>query len=181
MGGPGSPCSPSQDCQVDAPPAGLKEKRRRVMTRAGSLERTGKLRHGRLPAALSICLLNKQSQPGTLTWPFSGINSRLALKTHLPESGFAWDFKVISALPSSCVVKTSSSDLPVTAKHLTMSVRLTSEQNTLGSFPERLCVVHSWDEVRAHTHALQPLVSQLRPNHHEQMSIQLLACFPDRL
>lgn len=122
------------------------------MMGAGSLERAVKLHPGCLPAALLICLLNKQSQPGTLTQPFGGIKSSCSQDTLASiwvclglrgDVCSAWQVRT---------VKTCSSDLPVTTKDLTMSVRLTSEQNTLVSFPERLCLVHNWDEVRAHTH-----------------------------
>lgn len=74
---------------MDAPPAELREEVKRVLMGAGSLERSGELCPGHLPAVLLIRLLNKQSQPRTLTQPFNGISSFPAFKTQLPQSASA--------------------------------------------------------------------------------------------
>lgn len=57
----------------------------------------------RFPAVLLICLLNKQPQTGTLTEPFSGVNSFPAPRTHRPQCGSARDLEVMPALPSRAV------------------------------------------------------------------------------
>lgn len=95
-----------------------------------------------------------------------------ALKTHLPQSGSAWDLEVMSALPGRCVPWKLAA-LIYQSQPRTSPWVLGSPLSKIPWFPsQKGCAWYTTGMRWEHTHTLQALISQLRPKHHKQVSIQ---------